>query len=266
MGALGERRRAGDAHQEARGAARRGRRLAWSRKQLRQVQDEWHKVRAVPREKGRELWQRYKTVEGEIRARCESFFQQVAVERTENLRLKESLCEQVEALADSTDWIRTAETIKALQAQWKTIGPVTPGHEKAIWERFRAACDRFFTRRKLDLSERKAVWTANLQKKEAICAQIETLGGHGRLGSGDRRGQAPPERLARRRPGEAQPRGSAAAAVPRRVRDGSSSVTPIATTTRRRSRPRRANRSASTWRRSSPAAGSRRSPRRSPSR
>jgi len=145
-------------------------------KQLRQVQDEWIKVRAVPREKGRELWQRYKLVEGEIRARCESFFQQVAAERTESLRQKEAFCEQVEALADSTDWIRTAETIKALQAQWKTIGPVTPGHEKAIWERFRAACDRFFTRRKADLSDRKTVWLANLKKKEAICAEIEVLG------------------------------------------------------------------------------------------
>ena len=99
----------------------------------------------------------------------------MAVERAENLRQKELLCEQAEALAESTDWIRTAETIKGLQAQWKGIGPVTPGHEKAIWERFRAACDRFFTRRKDDLTERKIVWTVNLQKKEALCAQIEAL-------------------------------------------------------------------------------------------
>jgi hypothetical protein len=144
-------------------------------KQLRNVQDEWHKVRAVPREKGRELWQRYKIIEGELRLRCESFFQQLAVERVENLRKKEALCAQVESLADSTDWIRTAETIKGLQAEWKTIGPVTPGHEKAVWERFRAACDRFFTRRKNDLNERKNVWMANLKKKEAICGEVEAL-------------------------------------------------------------------------------------------
>jgi hypothetical protein len=149
--------------------------LAKVAKQLRHVQDEWHKVRAVPREKGRELWQRYKTIEGEIRARCEEHFQQVALERGENLRQKELLCEQAESLAESTDWIRTAETIKGLQAQWKGIGPVTPGHEKAIWERFRAACDRFFTRRKDDLTERKTVWAGNLQKKEALCTQIEAL-------------------------------------------------------------------------------------------
>ena len=144
-------------------------------KQLRIVQDEWQKVRAVPREKGHELWQRYKIIEGELRLRCESFFQQLAFERVENLRKKEALCARVEALADSTDWIRTAETIKALQAEWKTIGPVTPGHEKAVWERFRAACDRFFTRRKNDLAERKNVWMANLKKKEAVCAQVEAL-------------------------------------------------------------------------------------------
>lgn len=144
-------------------------------RQLRLVQDEWHKVRAVPREKGRELWQRYKIIEGELRLRCETYFQQLASERVENLRQKEALCAQVESLADSTDWIRTAETIKAIQAQWKTIGPVTPGHEKAVWERFRAACDRFFTRRKADLTERKSVWLTNLKKKEAICAQVEAL-------------------------------------------------------------------------------------------
>jgi hypothetical protein len=102
----------------------------------------------------------------------------LAVERVEHLRRKEALCAQVEALADSTDWIRTAETIKALQAQWKTIGPVTPGHEKAVWERFRAACDRFFTRRKNDLAERKNVWITNLKKKEVICARWRPCSKH----------------------------------------------------------------------------------------
>jgi hypothetical protein len=144
-------------------------------RQLRQVQEEWHKVRAVPREKGRDLWQRFKAVESEIRAKCDDYFQHLAVERAESLRQKELLCEQAEALANSTDWIRTAETIKGFQAQWKAIGPVTPGHEKAVWERFRAACDHFFTRRKQDLVERKTVWTSNLQQKEAICGQIEAL-------------------------------------------------------------------------------------------
>src|SRR5581483_5352927 len=74
-----------------------------------------------------------------------------------------------------TNWIQTADEIKQLQAEWKTIGQVPRGQEKAIWERFRAACDRFFTRRHADLAERKKLWAENLTKKEALCASVEAL-------------------------------------------------------------------------------------------
>ena len=92
-----------------------------------------------------------------------------------NLARKLALCERAEALADSTDWVKTATEIQALQAEWKTIGPVTRGHEKSVWERFRAACDRFFTRRQEDLKRRKEEWSVNLARKEALCAQAEAL-------------------------------------------------------------------------------------------
>jgi hypothetical protein len=52
---------------------------------------------------------------------------------------------------------------------------VTRGHEKAIWERFRAACDHFFTRRQEDLKHRKEMWAANLARKEALCEKAESL-------------------------------------------------------------------------------------------
>jgi hypothetical protein len=52
---------------------------------------------------------------------------------------------------------------------------VTRGHEKAVWERFRAACDRFFTRRQEDLKKRKDDWSANLARKEALCEKAEAL-------------------------------------------------------------------------------------------
>ena len=73
----------------------------------------------------------------------------------EHLQRKLALCERAEALADSTDWIATADAIKALQAEWKTIGPGPRKEEQAAWERFRTACDRFFTRRHEDLAQRK---------------------------------------------------------------------------------------------------------------
>ena len=69
---------------------------------------------------------------------------------------------------ESTDWIATADALKALQAEWKTVGPAPRRDEQAVWERFRAACNAFFTRRQDDLKRRKDEWTVNLEKKEAL--------------------------------------------------------------------------------------------------
>jgi hypothetical protein len=52
---------------------------------------------------------------------------------------------------------------------------VSRGQEKAIWERFRAACDRFFTRRHADLADRKTMWAENLARKNALCVRVESL-------------------------------------------------------------------------------------------
>ena len=104
-----------------------------------------------------------------------SVFRPQPAERAENFAKKTALSERAEALAESTNWIQTADEIKKLQAEWKTIGPVTRGQEKAVWERFRAACDRFFTRRHADLAERKAAWAENSAKKEALCVKAEAL-------------------------------------------------------------------------------------------
>ena len=52
---------------------------------------------------------------------------------------------------------------------------MTQDRNRELWSRFRAACDRFFTRRKQDLAERKHQWSDNLKRKEAICARAEEL-------------------------------------------------------------------------------------------
>jgi hypothetical protein len=121
------------------------------------------------------LWRRFKAAHDVVWARCAAHFAAENQARAENLARKIALCEKAEALAESTSWIQTAEVIKGLQVEWKTIGVVTRGQEKLIWERFRSACDRFFTRRQADLLEHKKRWAENMAKKEALCVQVEAL-------------------------------------------------------------------------------------------
>jgi hypothetical protein len=151
--------------QDAEAAARR----------MRALQNRWKEVALAPPAKGEAMWRRFKAAQDEVFARTGAFFAAQAEERAANLAKKRALCERAATLAESTEWVSTAIALQALQAEWKTIGPVTRGHEKAVWESFRRACDRFFTRRQQDLKQRKESWAANLARKEELCAKAEAL-------------------------------------------------------------------------------------------
>lgn len=144
-------------------------------RKVRELQHQWRQAADVPRAQGESLWRRFKTAHDEVWGRLEAHFTAQAHARAANLARKIELCERAERLAESTSWIQTAEEVKRLQAEWKTIGPVTRGQEKTVWERFRSSCDRFFTRRHQDLAERKAVWAQNFALKDALCAKAEAL-------------------------------------------------------------------------------------------
>jgi len=142
---------------------------------IHELQQQWRLAADVPRPQGETLWKRFKAVHDELWARCEAHFAAQAEARVANLTKKTALCERADALAGSSNWVQTTEEIKSLQAEWKTIGPVSRGQEKAIWERFRAACDQFFTRRQDDLAKRKVLWAENFARKEALCVKVEAL-------------------------------------------------------------------------------------------
>jgi hypothetical protein len=144
-------------------------------RQMREMQDQWKAVASAPRDRAEQLWTRFRAAAQAVRERVEPLRAAQRAEQTEHLARKIALCEKAEALSESTEWIATADALKALQAEWKTIGPAPRRDEQAVWERFRNACNRFFTRRQDDLKQRKQVWTGNLEKKEALIARAEAL-------------------------------------------------------------------------------------------
>ena len=143
--------------------------------EMRTLQERWKPVAAAPRSQAETLWTRFKTAQEAVYDKCKDFFATQATERVENLKKKEALVARAESMAESTDWVKTADAMKTLQNEWKAIGPVTRGNEKAVWERFRASCDKFFTRRQEDLKQRKQDWTENLKRKEALVAEAKQL-------------------------------------------------------------------------------------------
>ena len=144
-------------------------------RELHDIQERWKQVAEAPRAQAQALWHRYRQAADPIQVKAREVFAQRAGERDANLKLKMALVERAEALADSTDWIKTADELKKLQGEWQQIGPIPRQETRTAWKRFRDACDKFFTRRNADLNERKETWTANLAKKDALCARAEEL-------------------------------------------------------------------------------------------
>ena len=126
LAALGERRHPGTALREDGGAQGASRIPKRSPSRCATLQQQWRQAADVPRAQGEALWQRFKTAHDEAWTRCEAHFAAQAEARGENLAKKIALCERAEALAESTNWIQTADEIKRLQAEWKTIGAGQP--------------------------------------------------------------------------------------------------------------------------------------------
>ena len=144
-------------------------------RELHEIQERWKTVAEAPRAQAQALWHRYRQAADPLQNRIREFFAVRNEERRANLQKKVALIERAEAIADSTDWIKTADELKKMQVEWQQTGPVPRQDSKIVWKRFRDACDRFFTRRNADLAQRKEVWSANLARKEALCKRAEEI-------------------------------------------------------------------------------------------
>ncbi len=149
--------------------------LAATAKALRELHAEWQQVAEAPRQQAQRLWDRFKLATDFIRSRCEVHFKKIREERQADLEKKTAIVAEAESLAESTDWAKTAGRLQELQAEWQTLGRVNRDAERELGQRFRAACNTFFTRRREDLADRKKVWTENLARKEALCERAEAL-------------------------------------------------------------------------------------------
>lgn len=142
---------------------------------VRLLRDNWKKLGAVPREKSEEIWARFDKACTFVYERAQKFFAELKVERKENLKIKLDLCEQVEALKDSTDWTTTADQLKELQVKWKATGSVPKEHDQEVYQRFSKACNHYFTNRKNHFQVVKDVQNEHRQHKIEICEEAEKL-------------------------------------------------------------------------------------------
>jgi hypothetical protein len=145
---------------------------------VKNLQSEWKATgpaTSAAREQVEALWVRFKTANDAFFDKRKGHYAGLDEDRAENQRKKEELIVRVERLRSSTDWKATSDQIKNLQADWKAIGPAPKEHNEALWQKFRAACDVFFEKRKLAFEKLDEERGSNQKKKEALCEKAEEL-------------------------------------------------------------------------------------------
>ncbi len=147
---------------------------------LQLLHQEWKEIGPVAKDLREEIWTRFKDASTIIRKRHQDFFEARKAQEEENLTKKTELCEQVEAISTEglktfADWDAKTQEIIGLQGVWKTIGFAPQKMNTQIFERFRAACDKFFTQKADYFKAVKEELNTNLQKKKALVEKAEEL-------------------------------------------------------------------------------------------
>ncbi len=150
-------------------------------RKLQKYHEEWRELGPVPKELREEIWNRFKLATSNINKRQQDHFEGLKEDQKLNLDLKTSICERAEAIAategDNRDWNALSKSMENLQIEWKGIGFASKKDNQRIYDRFRAACDKFYNAKRDYYSNFKMVMQDNLDKKLALCEQAEALRG-----------------------------------------------------------------------------------------
>ncbi|MCI5619054.1 MAG: DUF349 domain-containing protein [Rikenellaceae bacterium] len=149
-------------------------------RELQKLHEQWKDFGPVAKEYREDIWNRFKAATSVVNKKYQAFFEEQKAKQAENLEAKTKLCELVEAIADkevksSNEWNALSKDIEDIQKQWKGIGFASKKDNQKIYDRFRAACDKFFEKKRVFYSQYKENMNDNLEKKLAIIEQAEVL-------------------------------------------------------------------------------------------
>ncbi|WP_207567911.1 DUF349 domain-containing protein, partial [Mycolicibacter algericus] len=142
---------------------------------LRAILEEWRTITGLDRKTDDALWKRYAAARDGFNRRRGSHFADLDRGRAGAREDKERLCKRAEELAGSTDWAATSAAFRELLTTWKAAGRTTKDADEALWQRFKAAQDTFFSARNAANAERDAELVANATAKEALLADAERI-------------------------------------------------------------------------------------------
>ena len=149
-------------------------------RELQKLHEQWKEYGPVAKEHRETVWERFKAATAVINKKYQGYFEGIKEQQAENYAKKAALCEKVEAIAEkeianSNEWNACSKEIEEIQKEWKTIGFASKKENQKVYDRFRAACDKFYGRKREFYTDYKDSINENLEKKIALCEEAEAL-------------------------------------------------------------------------------------------
>ncbi|MFE5836095.1 DUF349 domain-containing protein [Arthrobacter sp. NPDC056493] len=121
------------------------------------------------------LWKRFRAARTVFDRHRRAYFSQLDSNNSAAKAAKEKLIAEAEALSSSTDWGFAAGEYRRLMDDWKASPRASRKDDDALWARFRAAQDVFFSSRQAANDEIDQEYAANLVVKEALLEEASSI-------------------------------------------------------------------------------------------
>ena len=147
---------------------------------LQKLHEEWRETGPIARELRESMWERFKLSTTAINKKHQEYFEEQKKHQRENLEAKLVLCEKAEKIVglidnDEINWNKRAKELESLQKEWRNIGFATKKENQKVYDRFRAACDKFYGEKRGFYAKFKQEMQENLTQKVALCEQAEAV-------------------------------------------------------------------------------------------
>jgi hypothetical protein len=140
---------------------------------LKKVQDEWKRIGPVPSAQSRDLWANYHALIERFYSNRSIYFELKELDRKKNLEAKQDIVDKAEKLAAQDTSPNVIRELNDLHEEYKHVGPVPKDDQESLWQRFKAASDVIYSRRKEQLEVQRKEQEQNVGTKVALCEEAE---------------------------------------------------------------------------------------------
>lgn len=135
---------------------------------IKSIQEQWKTIGPVPTAQNRNLWASFNALMDRFYDNRSIYFELKELDRKKNLESKTELVEKAALLKEVKDLKEAIKQLNELHEEFKHIGPVPREDQENLWQRFKAASDAVYDRRKEFFESQKEVFKKNQTEKEDL--------------------------------------------------------------------------------------------------